>query len=265
MPLQSNVPGAHATSAPASTGGIVATLHHGSSLTRSLLEMAIATITSGLIGYAIAKPFGFNDDARSIAVGLLMLTATLIVTYARTGFSTWSDEQSRRYMQNRTGIVETFKNLEACKAEMRADFTSAKEVSLLLQIGRREFGDSEASYFYPLLVDGKDGPSKVRILRASTNSPFLSEARATHRKANVARWGEDIRRLKTEIDFLKSTSKAQISDREHSEPYLWRLFIFDDVAYVSAYLFSNGNDGKAVVYRVRNGDNSLYTIFKKYF
>lgn len=147
---------------------------------------------------------------------------------------------------------------------MRADFKRATKILLLLQIGRQEIGNSESSYFYSL-VGEKAAGCKIKILRASSASPFYSEARANHRGNDPTRWAEDIRRLGTEISFLKKQSKAQIDERQHEEPLLWRIFIFDNVAYVSAYLYPRDVDSRSIVYKLEEGPDSLYSAFKKYF
>jgi hypothetical protein len=64
---------------------------------------------------------------------------------------------------------------------------------------------------------------------------------------------------------LKEVYGAQIKHRGHREPYLWRIFIFDDIAFVSAYLYFRENDKRANVYKIKKGENSLYTVFDKYF
>lgn len=169
-------------------------------------------------------------------------------------------------MSRHTGIVLTYRNLHECKNDMETDFRRAKRISLLLQIGRQELGNSESSYFYSL-AKKKEFGSQIRILRASDESPFLSEARAKHRGNDPKRWKEDMRRLGAEIDYLQEdpNSKASIVVREHREPYLWRIFIFDEFAYVSAYLYERDNDKQAIVYKLEDGKDSLYPVFKKYF
>lgn len=234
-------------------------------LLASLTKDAGASIITGLIGYFLASFFGLSEDLKTAAVGASVLVGSLIVTFTKTRVVTFSRDIGKRYMEERTGIVEVYKNLESCKTDMQADFKKASNIRLLLQIGRREIGDSDASYFGVLAREKNQPNVKIRVLRASKESPFMSEERAKARGANIRRWREDMRRLANEIDILRDELGVKIEDREHSEPYLWRIFLFDDVAYISAYLHQSDNDQKAVVYKLIKSEKSLYTVFDKYF
>jgi hypothetical protein len=136
---------------------------------------------------------------------------------------------------------------------------------MLLQIGRREFGDGGASYFAEEAKQKVQPGSAIRVLRASKSSPFLSEARAATRQTDIRRWHEDMRRLEIELNLLRDIHGVRIESREHLEPFLWRMFLFDDVAYVSAYLHQRDNDRKAAVYKLQTGEKSLFAEFDKYF
>jgi|ERR1044071_2253308 hypothetical protein len=239
-------------------------------LLTGVLEVAIGAVALGVIAYLLGL-FGGDwdtDKKTVVAGGVLLLCISLPFLFLLIK-RTFTDTLGRRYMSERTGIVLTFPNLEACKEAMREDFRRAQHVRLLLQIGRKELGYHEASFFYKLAKD-KDAGSTVKILRASDDSPFFSKARARARGNDHDRWMEHIRRLGSEIDDLRrSNSKIHLEERLHHEPFLWRIFIFDDIAYISAYLVSKDVDLKCAVYRVERvregGDNSLYTVFEKYF
>ncbi|MCX6031863.1 MAG: hypothetical protein NT169_21500 [Chloroflexi bacterium] len=242
-----------------------------------MIKTAGAAIITGGVGFVLSTQLGLKDDVKIVSVGACVLLGALAATFIRTRVLTFSEDSGKRYMGERTGIIEVYKNLEACKEDLQADFKKARQISFLLQIGRREFGDSEASYFQPPAMEKREPETKIRILRASPDSPFLSEARAEatiryrtearydSAKARYNRWQEDIRRLKKEIELLKSDHQIIIEDREHKEPYLWRIFLFDDIAYVSAYLDLHDTDKITAVYKFRKGENSLYTVFKRYF
>jgi hypothetical protein len=163
------------------------------------------------------------------------------------------------------GLIATFENLEACRLDIQKEFERASDISLLLQLGRRELGDRKSSLFWSIAEQKSHVGVRIRILHASTNSPFLSDARAKFRGTPVGQWHEDLRRLREEIQRLKEFHEVKVEEREHSEPFLWRIFIFDDVAYISAYLYQKENDIKAPVYKFRRGDGSLYNIYSKYF
>jgi hypothetical protein len=235
----------------------------GDSLLWELIEGAIAAIVIGAISYGFGMLLGWNDQLRNLAAGATFLLALLVVVVF---LRLYSEKMGLLLVSKRAGIVRTFPNLDACKEDMQEEFERAKKVRLLLQIGRKEFGNGEASYFYPLTKAKHNPEAHIKILRASVQSPFLSEQRATRRTDDKLRiWREDIRRLEEQIDILRSTSKVKIEERQHHEPYLWRIFIFDGVAYVSGYLYPSDVDSKSVVYKFKYGDTSLYTVFKKYF
>jgi hypothetical protein len=189
------------------------------------------------------------------------------VTVARTRVLTIGQDVGQAYLERATGIIAVFDNLEACQTDMVSSFAAATDIRLLLQIGRREFGAGDGSYFAVPARSKTQLDTKVRVLRASGDSPFLSPMRATARgSTSIDRWREDMRRLETEIELLRSEHKVHIVDRQHREPFLWRMFLFDDVAYVSAYLFQRDNDQKAHVYKItKHGDSSLFAVFDKYF
>ncbi len=239
-------------------------------LLTGLLEGAVAAVALGVIAYL----FGFlggdwTNEQKAIAAGIVLLLVLALAFLLSLAKRTVFDTLGRNYMSERTGIATTYLNLEACKEDMQKDFEDATSVRLLLQIGRKELGYHEASFFYKLAKDKKDAGATVKILRASSDSPFLSEARARARGYDHYHWMEHIRRLGNEIeDLRRNNSKIHIEERLHHEPFLWRIFIFDDIAYISAYLVSKDVDLMCKVYRVKRvkeDSNSLYTVFEKYF
>jgi hypothetical protein len=230
----------------------------------NLIANGLGAALMGAIGLGFSYLFGWSGNKLVFAAALFFVLGLLLTRFLLKRLQSFS--LGLRYMRKHTGIVRTYRNLHECKDEMEVDFRRATNISLLLQIGRLEFGYSELAFFY-LLAKQKEIGSHIRILRASDKSPFLSEARARRRGKDPKYWKEEMRRLGTQIEFLRDDPnvKAEIEDRQHLEPYLWRIFIFDDIAYVSAYLHPRENDKKAIVYRLKDGRDSLYPIFKKYF
>lgn len=231
----------------------------------SLTKGAAVAIITGTAGYLVSTLFHLKDDPKSIAVGFSVLVGALAVTYFRQGVSTFSEDIGKHYMNEKTGIVKVFKNLEDCEEEMRTDFKKARDVRLLLQVGRRELGGHERSFFWNLAKERNQPGTSIRVLRAAEYSPFLSEERAKQRKNLYTEWQFYIHQLTNTIRLLRDSYHVQIEEREHCEPFLWRIFIFDDIAYVSAYLYPRDNDKITVVYRLRKGETSLFTVFSKYF
>ncbi|NOT03894.1 MAG: hypothetical protein HOP27_04775 [Anaerolineales bacterium] len=177
-----------------------------------------------------------------------------------------SDENENIYILKKTGIERVYTNLTDCKNDMVLDFQRATEIRLLLQIGRRELGDGVSSMFFPLSKQKNQPGTRLRVLRAANKTPFLSKTRAERRgRTTYDEWQGELNRLHGIILRLKNIYHVNVEEREHLEPYLWRIFIFDNTAYVSGYLYGSGNDNTAVVYKIKEGENSIYAIFDKYF
>ena len=167
---------------------------------------------------------------------------------------------------NSLGIVAVYKNLDECAQDMQDEFEKAKYIRLLLQIGRRELGDGKSSLFWSRAKSKIQYDSKIEVLRASEESPFLSKERNKKRgRTSYDRWMKHLNDLHEEIVYLRDNCHVQIYEEKHCEPFLWRIFLMDDIAFVSGYIYSQENDSNAVVYKFCRGDNSLYSIFDKYF
>src|SRR4029078_604174 len=78
------------------------------------------------------------------------------------------------------------------------------------------------------------------------------------------------------IENLIERKEATLKSRQHKEGYMWRLFIFEEVAYVQPYLYSKNNSDHAPVLKLsrytlssekKQEENlsSLYKVFLNYF
>lgn len=171
-----------------------------------------------------------------------------------------------------TGIIATYDNLNSCKSDLVDDFKNATNVKLLLQLGRNEIGTGINSFFFPIVKSRAHRPNcTIKILRASVDSPFLSEKRARIRQKIserdwrdiITEWRDTIKEFDAKITLMRKN--VNITVREHSEPFLWRIFIFDKTAYVSGYLFDRYNDNRAIIHKFAESEYSLFAIFEKYF
>ena len=230
-------------------------------LLSAIVTKAVSAAIMGIIGALATKFLGLAKDLESIVAGVVVTVAYILVELVREGLR----EVGERHLRERAGIAGVLDNLQVCKEELQAAFRESAEVRLLLQIGRREFGDGDPSYFYSLAKElGSSGP-RTRVLRASEQSPFLSKERAETRRCDVDEWRAEQRNLQRRINLLRDSFNVKIDDREHCEPFLWRIFLFDNVAYVSGYLYPSDNDQKAKVYKFVKGKDSLFSVFDKYF
>jgi hypothetical protein len=230
------------------------------------MRAGIAMVFAGATGIAVSRWWsGLGEHRQAALVGVILVVSGAAYFLVSKVIAPMPTRAGLRFMREHAGIEKVFPSLVECKDEMQRDFAAAKETRMLLQIGRREIGASGFSYFYDLAKDKKTPSASLRVLHASDASPFLSRARAEARGSDFDRWQEDVRRLRGEIDALIARASIRIEKREHGEPYLWRIFIFDGVAYVSGYLRSRDADTSAPVYKFREGENSLFAVFKKYF
>lgn len=232
-------------------------------LVTAIKEMAVGAVVFGVVGLFVSKVFGWSDSKQLIAIGVFVLVGVLIPLFVWQKVRRFFDGVGSQYMSRHTGIVRTYGNLHECRDDMLADLKDATDISLLLQIGRWELGAGEPAYFSTALRKKKSG-SRVKILRASDKSPFLSKERAEKVGYDHEHWVESVRRLSEEIKSLRN-SQAKIEDRQHDEPYLWRIFVFGPVAYVSPYVYPHENHKQAIVYKLQEGPGSLYAVFKNYF
>ena len=218
----------------------------------------------GGLSFLVSTYLGLDSDLKTFVVGTMILVSSLAILYGEKGVRFFTQDWQTNYMQKRTGITRIYNNLNDCEKDMKSDFIEAKKVSLLLQIGRNDF-NSKRSIFWELAKDKNRPENKIRVLRASTQSPFLSNERSKSRPTSMFdEWQDSTQQVKASIELLRKFG-CKIEDREHREPYLWRIWIFDNVAYVSGYLASQNNDRHAFVYRFEDAEDSLYKIFFKYF
>jgi len=174
-----------------------------------------------------------------------------------------------RYLDAQTGIAKVYRSLdEAAPALVQASHT-ARRIDLFLHIGRREFGITDSLFYQPLKTRLADSSSdlEVRVLHIDKDSPYLSEARAQELGKRHDKWARDVDYVRAQI-LDCAAGEQSLRLLTHKEPFVWRLFFFDDEVYVSAYLHRTRNDEHAPVFNIKQGmegTNSLYSAFKRYY
>jgi len=171
-----------------------------------------------------------------------------------------------KYLSNSTGITKVYPTLEDAYEDLKSSFLNAKTISLMLHIGRREFGIKDSLY-YEILKKRVDSDDEidVRILHIHPESDYVSRKRAEELGKPHFKWIQDIEYVRNQIEEASSESE-RVRICCHNEPFLWRLFIFDNVMFVSAYLHKSKNDKKAPVYKIEEqNNNSLYAAFRNYY
>ncbi|MEQ8664077.1 MAG: hypothetical protein RLW62_24940, partial [Gammaproteobacteria bacterium] len=210
----------------------------------AIASVIAALVVSG-VQYLIEPYFSNPALATFVAavIGLFGLVAAVRVRLVNP-----FDALGMRYLGRHTGIVKVYGSLEEAFPDLRASFRSARRISLLLHIGRQEFGVKD-SLFTHLLEEkvGAEPDLEVRILHIAEDSPFLSEERARTLGKRHDKWLRDVHYVRSQIETA-SKKAPNVQVLPHREPFVWRLMIFDEVMYVSGYLHSTNNDKKAPVY-----------------
>ena len=170
--------------------------------------------------------------------------------------------------------MEIFQSFPLCEAEILTQIDSSSNVRVFLQIGRTVLSGATGIYDYLAKANLRSG-ADVKVLHASSGSPYLSEGIAQARGSDYAEWTADLEHAQRKVGSLMTKSGARLEGREHREGYVWRLFIFEECAYVQPYLFPKDNSTKAPVLKLarsieENGTmvpnpNSLYNVFREYF
>jgi hypothetical protein len=185
-------------------------------------------------------------------------------------------EDFRKELESTTGIVKIFNNFRECEAEILGHVETSNTVRVFLQIGKTVLGGTTSFYDYLGRIIQPTG--KVRILHASLESPYLSERIASERNSDYKEWKVDLDHATQKIENLVEKHEATLKSRQHKEGYVWRLFIFDEVAYVQPYLYSKNNSENAPVLKLsklgtlgisfekrEENPSSLYKVFLNYF
>ncbi len=228
----------------------------------SIIAYSITVILSAVISIYLLSP-SISEPWKSI-IRALLIVAAVIGCYAAHRFLTWlRDGITYRFLRKKLGIVEIFKNLVSCEHLIKKDFAKAKKTKLFLQIGRRQLGGATASMFGELAERKTEGDDDIRVLHASEDSNYVIEG-AKKRKSSLEYLLQGIGATEKQIDYLKREKNVRIESKTHHEPFVWKFFIFDDIAYVMGYT-PGKTDETSIVYKIRDGEHSLYRFFNKYF
>jgi hypothetical protein len=183
------------------------------------------------------------------------------------------DESFRKELESKTGIVKIFDNFRECEAEILGHVETSSTVRVFLQIGKTVLGGTTSFYDYLGRIILPTG--KVRVLHASLESPYLSERIAYERDSDYKEWKVDLDHATHKIENLMERKDSTLKSRQHKEGYMWRLFIFDEIAYVQPYLYSKSNSELAPVLKLskfvlssekkEENTSSLYKVFLNYF
>lgn len=262
---------------------------------RDIIVATIATVIASAL-YAAAQLFlpaqGIAVVSLAIAVAFL---GALVVIFAwpkflhsraftplrrqiETEMSEQLEETARvelaQELQNSIGLVRIHANFPACEHLVKESIGSSDRIDIFVQIGKTVFADSN---FYDYLRGANvPGAASMRLLHADADSVFLTEKAAQSRGNDVQSWRLDLKYSYSKAVSLESAAGKSVEARQHQEGYLWRLFVFDNVAFAQPYLYDRDNSSLAPVLEfARNHDSankvlsenprSLYRVFSRYF
>lgn len=169
-----------------------------------------------------------------------------------------------RYLDTHTGIVKVYPSLHHAFDDLKSGFAEARRIDLLLHIGRQEFGVRDALFSELLRSRLGETDLELRILHIDSDSPYLSEDRAQRLGKRRAKWVRDVQYVRDQIRELCGEHE-NIRLASHREPFVWRMFVFDNEMFVSGYLHNTKNDEQAPVFKIRSGSNSLYAAFRSHY
>lgn len=182
----------------------------------------------------------------------------------------------RASLRGEIGLVAIHRSFPDCEDAVKKAIASSSRIDIFVQIGKTVFSGGD---FYDYLRNAKvRGGAVTRILHADKGSVFLTERAAEERGSDVASWRLDLQYSFNKAVNLASDSEKRVDARQHQEGYLWRLFVFDSVAFAQPYLFDRDNSIQAPVLElarfnslsdgtesVVENNRSLYRVFSKYF
>lgn len=195
------------------------------------------------------------------------------ISRVRSELESKAREKVTRELEEQTGIVRIFPNFHSCKNDILTDMRASKEVRIFLQLGRTVLHTS--SPFSDCLSEIIRNPDvTVRILHASKQSPYFSKKRAQKRNSDHLSWETDLDYVVRRVGGFNEQPGSRVDGRQHNEGAFWRLFIFDEVAYVQPYLYARVNEDYAPVFKLirrmpstkqSSEKKSLYEAFLSYF
>lgn len=235
----------------------------------SLLATIIITLISVSIGYTVnILDIHDNNDIIPIVSSFITLFAIFIIFKEK--IQSWIIIKIFNEFVLRTrrhiGLTRIYSNFCDASNDIKSDFKMASDVSIFIQLGRGVIGGQNSLLFDEAKRrNGKE--FKFRLLFSRMESQWLSQERAEKRKSNHREWESVVNFNIDNISVLESVG-INIDARKHSEPYLWRLFFFDNILYFIPYLYERKNDKYAQVFKfecTENGVPSFYSIFLKYY
>lgn len=228
-----------------------------------IIANAIVLASSALLMFFLSWT-GVNKNLSATISGVLLIIGTLVVWRIQLSIGERKKRISLQFMEEKMGLVEVYKNLHQAGKDMQKDFKQARTTKLLLQLGRYEY-TGRLSFLYEATKNKIGNDISIKVLYASSKSPHLSQGRAKLLGKKHLEWQKNIQHLGDSLTVLRDNYSINIDVRQHCEPFFWKIYVFDDVAYFSPYFFSTKNNDVAPVYKYKFGECSLYKVLNEYF
>ena len=155
-------------------------------------------------------------------------------------------EHVRGEFEDKIGLVEVYENFEAAKADLLLSLQNSTDIAIFLQLGRTIIAGGN-DFYDTLMHISLQERAVLRVLHAGKESPYLSRRAAAERGSNYNRWQDDLRNAERKLATLSKEREQTVQSRQHTEGYVWQLFIFDDFAFVQPYLSPKSNSRSAPV------------------
>ena len=228
---------------------------------------AFATTTVvTIVNWSLGNEVKFGEVVITALLTTIAITAGLLYLLKKS-FKNYGWKEIREH----TGIVAVFRGFDECENEILEALETCKNSRIFLQIGTSVLSGADTIYERLDEINWSSS-TNLKLMFASEDSEYLSEAVAHKRSSTRARWLEDLRRARRQLDLLKHKVGDHLEYRQHREPFLWRLFVFDNSAYIQPYLFGSGNSKRANVIKVvressttLSHEQSLYELASRYF
>lgn len=169
------------------------------------------------------------------------------------------------FYNSETGIIKIYKNFNECEIEILKQIKKSNSSKIFIYVGKTML--SGRGELFSLLREIKFPKDKsIKVLHASKKNEYFSESKAENRysKSNNI-WTIELKNNEEKAKELQMFFKDKLEFRQHKEGFYWRIFLFDEVAYVQPYLYESKNEARAPVYKLINNKTSMYQVFNNYF
>lgn len=234
-----------------------------------LLAFVVITLLSVVISSSM-KALGFlpTDSFVAVITSFFCLLA-LFILFRRAILDAFVEigiAHFGRSLNKSIGLVRVFADFEKAGRQIMKDFRTARQVRILIQLGRGIIG-GDKSLLFETAKQRKGKEFAMKLLYAGLESPYLSRARANERLSSYREWTAEIQHTEGSIEALMDDG-ISVEARRHSEPFLWKLFFLDDRLFVIPYVYARKNNLQSRVFVLEakpGGEGSLYHTFATYF